>query len=94
VLDYYPDPKQLLIELSGYLEPNGRLIVTFPNALSPMGWLYFLLSRFTTPATPRSPGFIRRAARDAGLRVSSLLYAFPNLNFIGYTVVMALYSFV
>ena len=91
VLDYYPNPKPLLQELLQYLETDGSLVVTLPNALSPFGWLYFILSRFTTPAVPRSPGFIRRAARDVGLRVSSLLYAFPSLPPLGHTLVVKMY---
>lgn len=92
VLDYYPDPKPLLIELRQYMETGGKLIVTIPNALSPLGWLYFILSRFTTPVVPRAPGFIRRAANDAGLRVSSLQFAFPNLVPFGHTLVVEMYA--
>jgi 2-polyprenyl-3-methyl-5-hydroxy-6-metoxy-1,4-benzoquinol methylase len=90
VLDYYPDPKPLLRELNNYLEKTGRLIVTWPNALSPFGWLYFVFSRFTTPSTPRTPMFIRRVAKEAGLQISSLLYAFPSWGPFGHTVVVEL----
>jgi len=93
VLDYYPDPKPLLRELNNYLEKTGRLIVTWPNALSPFGWLYFVFSRFTTPSTPRTPMFIRRVAKEAGLQISSLLYAFPSWGPFGHTVVVELRRF-
>jgi len=88
VLDYYPDPKPLLNELNHYLEETGRLIVTWPNALSPFGWLYFVLSRFTTPSIPRTPMFIRRVVKDAGLQISSMRYAFPNFVPLGFTLVV------
>jgi SAM-dependent methyltransferase len=88
VLDYYPDPKPLLRELNNYLEKSGRLIVTWPNALSPFGWLYFVLSRFTVPSTPRTPAFIRRVTKDMGLKISSLLYAFPSGTPFGFTLVV------
>ncbi len=88
VLDYYPDPKPLLNELNHYLEETGRLIVTWPNALSPFGWLYFVLSRFTTPSTPRTPVFIRRVVKDTGLQISSMRYAFPNFVPLGFTLVV------
>jgi 2-polyprenyl-3-methyl-5-hydroxy-6-metoxy-1,4-benzoquinol methylase len=87
VLDYYPDAKPLLLELSRYLNENGKLIVTWPNALSPFGWLYFILSRFTVPSTPRTPMFVRRVAEDIGLKVSLLRYAFPGLAPLGHTLV-------
>lgn len=88
VLDYYPDPRPLLHELDHYLEKTGRLIVTWPNALSPFGWLYFVFSRFTTPSTPRTPMFIRRVVKDVGLQISSLLYAFPAGAPLGHTLVV------
>ena len=88
VLDYYPNPKPLLQELNRYVEETGRLIVTWPNALSPFGWLYFIFSRFTIPCTPRTPMFVKRAAKDVGLQVTSLLYAFPSWGSFGHTLVM------
>jgi 2-polyprenyl-3-methyl-5-hydroxy-6-metoxy-1,4-benzoquinol methylase len=88
VLDYYPDPLPLLGKLAQYVEEQGKLIVTWPNALSPLGWLYFILSRFTTPAMPRTPRFVRGAVLGAGMRVSSLLYAFPAGTPLGFTLVV------
>jgi SAM-dependent methyltransferase len=88
VLDYYPDPRLLLNELNQFLEGTGRLIVTWPNALSPFAWLYFVLSRFTTPSTSRTPMFVRRAVKDVGLQISALRYAFPNFAPFGFTLVV------
>ena len=88
VLEYYPNPGPFLHQLQQYLEDNGRLVLTWTNAHSPIGWLYFLLSRFTTPATPRTPAFVRQAARDAGLQVCEMLYAFPRLPILGFTLVI------
>lgn len=88
VFDYYPDPRSFLRELSQYLEEGGKLIVTWPNALSPFGWLYYLLSRFTTPSTPRTPRFVRQVAREVGLQISALRYAFPAGVPFGFTLVV------
>lgn len=90
VLDYYSDPVPLLTALRGYLSRSSRLIVTFPNALSPLGWLYAAVSRFTFPAIPRTPHFVRRAAARARLHVISLGYAFPSIAPIGHTLAVAL----
>lgn len=90
VLDYYPDPVPLLQALRQHLAPGGHLVVTYPNALSPLGWLYALSSRLTIPAFPRTPGSARQVAVRAGLRVSSLGYAFPPLPPLALTLVLAL----
>jgi 2-polyprenyl-3-methyl-5-hydroxy-6-metoxy-1,4-benzoquinol methylase len=90
VLDYYPDPQPLLRTVGQYLTPGGRLVVTYPNAASPLGWLYALGSRFTVPARPRQAAFARQAAIQAGFCVAGLRYAFPALPVVGYTLVLAL----
>jgi SAM-dependent methyltransferase len=90
VLDYYPDPVPLLKTLAGYLAPEGQLVVTYPNALSPLAWLYGLGSHFTFPCILRTPAYGRRAAHRAGLRVFSLGYAFPALAPVGHTLVLGL----
>ena len=90
VLDYYPDPVPILLSLREHLEPGGKLIVTYPNALSPCAWLYMLGSKFTVPATPRSPAFVSRAAKQAGLHIKRMLYAFPSIAPLGYTIVLAI----
>ena len=91
VPDYYPDPRPLLRELDQYLEEDGKLILTWPNALSPLGWFYFFGSRFTVPSTPRTPAFVQKAAGEVGYHVSSLLYAFPSLPFLGFTLVVEMH---
>jgi SAM-dependent methyltransferase len=90
VLDYYPDPVPLLQTFMQYLAPGGRLVVTFPNAISPMGWVYFLESRFTVPAVPRTPRFVKRACQQAGYRVDDILFTLPSVPWIGYTMVLKL----
>jgi len=90
VMDYYPDPVPLLKILRAYLDPSGLLVVTFPNALSPMAWMYIASSRFTVPAVARSPGFVRRSAARAGFRILSLNYAFPGIPPLGHTLVVGL----
>jgi 2-polyprenyl-3-methyl-5-hydroxy-6-metoxy-1,4-benzoquinol methylase len=90
VLDYYPDPRPLLRSLAALLRADGRLVITFPNALSPLGWLYALASRWTVPATPRTPAFALQAARQSGFSVRALRYAFPALPILGHTLILAL----
>ena len=90
VADYYPDPVPLLVCLRQYIEPDGYLIITFPNALSPIGWSYYLGSRLTIPSTPRTPNFVRRACQQAGFRITNLLFVLPSARYFGYTMVMKL----
>jgi SAM-dependent methyltransferase len=91
VMDYYPDPTPLLVRLRSFLAPEGQLIITFPNALSPLSWFYYLGSRFTVPATPRTPGFVVRACRKAGFTVEKMLFTLPAIQPIGYTMVLSLF---
>jgi 2-polyprenyl-3-methyl-5-hydroxy-6-metoxy-1,4-benzoquinol methylase len=90
VTEYYPDPGWLLQKLRGYLEPLGILVVTFPNALSPMGWFYYLGSRFTVPARPRTPNSARLDCLRAGFIINQMLFALPAIPPIGYTMVLQL----
>lgn len=90
VLDYYPDPRPLLRSLGTFLTENGRLIVSFPNALSPLAWFYALGSRLTVPALPRTPAFVRRAVQESGLIMLAERYAFPALAWLGHTLIVAL----
>jgi len=90
VLDYYRDPLPLLKTLRGYLEASGTLVVTFPNALSPLAWLYVLGSRFTVPSVARTPASARRSASEAGFQVLGLSYAFPAITPLGHTMVAGL----
>ena len=91
VMDYYSDPAPLLKTLRAYLEPAGMLIVTFPNALSPLAWMYVAGSRFTVQAVARTPRFVRNSAMRAGFRISSLSYAFPGIPPLGHTLVAGLH---
>jgi 2-polyprenyl-3-methyl-5-hydroxy-6-metoxy-1,4-benzoquinol methylase len=90
VLDYYADPLPLLVSLAGYLAPAGRLVVTYPNALSPLGWLYALGSRLRFPIHPQTERFARRVATQAGLQVSFTGYAFPAWRMVGHTLVVGM----
>jgi 2-polyprenyl-3-methyl-5-hydroxy-6-metoxy-1,4-benzoquinol methylase len=87
VLDYYADPEPLLRTLAGHMAPAGRLVVTCPNALSPLAWAYALGSQLTAPVHPCVASRVRRVARDAGLEVRSLVAAFPPLPVLGLTLV-------
>lgn len=89
VLDYYPDPVPFLKNLLIYLAPGGRLVLTFPNASSPLGWLYALGSRLTIPVTPRTEAFVRHALQAAGLAIEELRHAFPSQPRLGHTLVLS-----
>ena len=91
VLDYYPDPVPLMKTLRAYLGPSGLLVVTFPNALSPLAWMYIAGSRITVPAIARTPGFVRRSATRAGFQIPFLYYAFPGIPHLGHTLVASLH---
>jgi 2-polyprenyl-3-methyl-5-hydroxy-6-metoxy-1,4-benzoquinol methylase len=90
VFDYYRDPLPLLKTLRSYLQPAGLLVATFPNALSPLAWLYVAGSRFTVPSVARTPASARRSAAEAGFQVLALSYAFPAIKPLGHTMVMGL----
>jgi 2-polyprenyl-3-methyl-5-hydroxy-6-metoxy-1,4-benzoquinol methylase len=92
VMDYYRDPVPLLKILRAYLQPSSRLIVTFPNALSPLAWMYIAGSRLTVPATARTPRFVKQSVAQAGFQVVGMAYAFPALAPLGLTLVIALNS--
>jgi 2-polyprenyl-3-methyl-5-hydroxy-6-metoxy-1,4-benzoquinol methylase len=90
VLDYYPDPVPLLRSLAGHLLPDGLLVITVPNAWSPLAWAYALGSRLTVPARPQTATFLRRAGGQAALAVGHTRYAFPPFRWLGLTLVAAL----
>ncbi len=90
VFDYYPDTLPLLNTLRNYLTSDGRLVLTFPNAHSPFGWIYAASSRLSCPATPRTPAFIQKAASLSGFMVNRLRYAFPASQPLGFTLVASL----
>jgi len=92
VLDYYIDPVPLLKTLCGYLDVGGIMVVTYPNMLSPLGWIYALTSHFTVPSHLKSPQIVRRAATQVGLKVFSLKFAFPAITPIGHTLVVGMVS--
>jgi 2-polyprenyl-3-methyl-5-hydroxy-6-metoxy-1,4-benzoquinol methylase len=91
VLDYYTDPQPLLAALRTYLAPGGRLVVTWPNAASPLGQAYRIGSAmFTLGSHPRSAASARRACEAAGLTVEELRYAAPSVRGLAHTLVLAL----
>lgn len=90
VLDYYRDPLPILKTLRSYLQPSGLLVVTYPNALSPLAWLYAAGSRLTIPVVAHSPRFVKNVAELAGFRMLTLDYAFPSSTSLGHTLVVAL----
>ncbi len=90
VLDYYPDSGLLWREWGELLAPDGLLVVTAPNASSPLAWLYAVTSRLSCPAFPATAHELRERARLAGLTVTDLRGAFPQHPVWGHTLVLRL----
>lgn len=90
VLDYYPDRDLLWREWSELLAPDGLLVVTAPNASSPLAWLYAMTSRLSCPAFPATARELIERARLAGLTVTDLRGAFPQHPRWGHTLVLRL----
>ncbi len=61
VLEYVPEPRQVLSELHRVLRPGGRLIVSFPNRMS----VFRRLSRVETALERRLLRLVRRGAAAA-----------------------------
>jgi 2-polyprenyl-3-methyl-5-hydroxy-6-metoxy-1,4-benzoquinol methylase len=91
VLDYYRDATDLLRRLRGHLALGGRMVVSVPNALSPLAWLYAARGRLAAlPVRPRTARALTRAASSAGLRVVEVRHAFPATAPLALTLVAAL----
>jgi SAM-dependent methyltransferase len=90
VLDYYPDTTPLWQEWRNLLAPAGVLVVTAPNAASPLAWLYALVSRFTCPAYPASARQLSRESGQAGLVITDQCAAFPGHPWLGHTLALRL----
>ncbi|MBI3963278.1 MAG: class I SAM-dependent methyltransferase [Deinococcus sp.] len=90
VLDYYPSAAPLLRELAGLTVPGGYLLISAPNALSPLGHAYRLLASPQLPVHPRVPQALWQEAQAVGLRPLACRYAFPALPPAGMTVLLLL----
>ena len=90
ILDYYADPLPLWQEWQELLALDGRLIVTSPNARSPLVWLYTLVSRFTCQAQGHSMEDLRETAVSARLALTDIRPVFPHHAQLGHTLVMRL----
>lgn len=87
VLDYYPDSTSLWDEWSQLLAPDGKLLVTAPNALSPLAWFYAFFSRFTCQAYVTTLEALMPAAQAAGFSLFDVKFAFPQYKW-GHTIVL------
>ncbi len=90
ILDYYADPLPLWQEWQQLLAADGRLVVTSPNARSPLVWLYTLASRFTCPAQGHTVEDLRKTAVAANLALTDIHPVFPHHAQLGHTLVMGL----
>jgi len=88
VLDYYPNPTALLGQLARYLAPRGRIVVSVPNAESPLGWLYALRGLVAAlPVTLRTARSLEQVAARSGLTTGVVGHAFPPVRWLALTVV-------
>jgi SAM-dependent methyltransferase len=88
VLDYYRDSTPLWNQWSRLLIPNGFLLVTAPNAHSPLAWFYTLFSRFTCQAYVTTINALTPPSQAAGFTLSSRKFAFPRYWW-GHTMVLS-----
>jgi SAM-dependent methyltransferase len=86
VLDYYPDSRILFQEWMRLLSPDGMLLVTIPNARSPLAWLYISFSRFTCQAYASTLSGLAAAGQSAGFALTGARVVFPE-QWWGHTIV-------
>lgn len=77
VIEHLPDPREMLIKLSGYLKENGRMVVEVPSSEDVLLTLYDneAFQRFTFWSQHLylfNTETLRRLAEQAGLRVISI----------------------
>lgn len=71
VLDYYADSAPLWREWRDLLSPEGVLVVTAPNAGSPLGRLYAFSCRLTScPTYATTEADLAAVARQVGLEIT------------------------
>lgn len=89
VLDYYPDSAMLWEEWRQLMKPGGTLLVTAPNAHSPLARVYTTFSRFTCQAYAVTFENLTAAAWAAGFTPLDARFVFPH-HWWGHTIVLAL----
>jgi SAM-dependent methyltransferase len=90
VLDYYPMAVSLWQEWYTLLAVGGTLVVTSPNATSPLAWAYALVSQLSCPAYPASLARLKRETAAANLQITAVCRAFPSQRWLGHTLVLQL----
>ena len=87
VLDYYTDSTALWDEWRRLLAPGGTLLVTAPNARSPLAWFYVLFSRFTCQAYATTLEKLMPFANAHGFSMLGFKTVFPQQQW-GHTLVL------
>ncbi|MFN4181639.1 MAG: class I SAM-dependent methyltransferase [bacterium] len=87
VVDYYPNLVLILGEMKKFLAPGGKMLLSFPNVLSPLSWIYALGALFFLPVYPKLPFSVKSVLLRKGFRVLSVRYAFPAIPFLGMTCI-------
>lgn len=88
VLDYYPQTDSLWRQWAALLAPDGVLVVTAPNAASPLARFYSFASRWTCRAYPASLPALTVSLTASGLRLAQWRPVFPAHPLFGHTLVL------
>jgi len=86
VVDYYPDSSPLWKEWQRLLSAGGKLLITAPNAHSPLAYVYVLASRFTCQSYSSTIETLTPIAHSTGFTLSEIQFAFPSRPW-GHTLV-------
>lgn len=91
VLDYYRDATGLLRLLRRHLTPGGSIVVSAPNAVSPIAWIYATRGALVAlPVRLWTKRSLINAGVRAGLTPVEVRYAFPPFSPLALTLVVAL----
>lgn len=90
VADYYPDPVSVLEMLRKYLSSGGRIVITCPNGLGLLGWIYGLGSRLSISVYPQTLVKMQRAAENTNFILDTYRFAFPTSKYLAQTIVFSL----
>lgn len=88
VVDYYRNLTPVLEEVKKFLAPGGKVLLSFPNVLSPFSWIYALGALFFLPVYPRLPFFVKKMLMREGWGILLVRYAFPAFPFLGMTCIV------
>jgi SAM-dependent methyltransferase len=81
VIEHFPDPKAIIVSLSGLLKPRGHIILTTPNRLAHSSSVVWAVTEPPVHCWWLAPASIKKLAEAAGMEA-----AFVDFGAIGRTV--------